>query len=104
MHCVSKDLSQNHHEINQRNSTICIDVRSTNEYNTVRINNTKNIPIDQIIAHRDELSKYDTVYINCASGMRSSSACLALTQMGLTNVVNVEGGIGACLNAQLPLT
>lgn len=76
-------------------NALFLDVRTPGEYKACHINGLKNIPLDQLSTHVDELKKYDTIYISCGTGMRSGKGCTALASLGLTNVVNVAGGLEA---------
>ncbi len=73
--------------------TLLIDVRTPGEFRGASIIGAKNITNTEINQHLDELKKYETVFVHCASGGRSSSCCLKLESQGLNNVVNVKGGI-----------
>jgi rhodanese-related sulfurtransferase len=77
-------------------NVICIDVRSQGEFKSEKIPGTRNFPLDDLKKHFDELKKYKEIYVNCGSGIRSKKACALLKEMGLTNLVNLEGGIAAC--------
>jgi len=85
------------------NNSIVIDVRSKKEYDAVNINESINIPLDQIEKHKKELEKYDTVYIHCQSGNRSQKACQYLSDLKNTNVVNILGGIQEWQSKGLPV-
>lgn len=75
---------------------ICVDVRSACDFKSLHLKGTINIPIEEIMQHIEQLKKYDQVYVNCSSGVRSQKACDALKAAGLTNVTNVMGGLQAC--------
>lgn len=74
---------------------ICVDVRTGEEHEEMRIPGVVNIPMSELHEHIDDLKWHKEVYVHCASGGRSAMACSALTKAGLTNVCNVEGGITA---------
>jgi len=76
-----------------REGSIFLDVRTPGEYKSCHIEGTINIPLDILNSRLNELEKYDKVYLQCGTGMRSKKACLALSKAGLKNVVNVEGGL-----------
>ncbi|MFN8673199.1 MAG: rhodanese-like domain-containing protein [Candidatus Sericytochromatia bacterium] len=81
-------------ESNQDNYII-VDVRSTFEYSSENIPNSKNIPLNKIRASIDELKKYEKVYLFCRSGNRSYLASNILLELGVVNPINVKGGIVA---------
>lgn len=72
---------------------LVVDVRTPGEYTSKHIVGVANIPLDKIGDHREELKKYDTVYVHCNTGNRSGQACMQLDELGLNNVVNVSGGL-----------
>lgn len=74
-------------------SHLVIDVRTPDERSVERIRGTVNIPMSRIEEQIDLLKKYDTVYVHCGSGLRSHHVCEELAQRGLTNIVNVKGGV-----------
>ena len=45
----------------------------------------------------------EPLYVICKSGGRSQQACEKFIKAGFTNVVNVEGGTTACIEAGLPV-
>ena len=48
-------------------------------------------------------SKDEPLYLICRSGSRGRQACEKFLAAGFTNVVNVEGGTLACVEAGLPV-
>ncbi len=72
---------------------ICIDVRTPGEHTELRIPGVINIPLEELSEHIEDLRKHKEVYVHCASGNRSAMACEILSEAGLRNVCNVEGGI-----------
>jgi rhodanese-related sulfurtransferase len=84
-----------------------IDVRTPSEYRNLHLEFAKNIPLDQldaaaVIAARHG-SPNEPVYVICHSGTRGRQACEKFQTAGLSNVVNVEGGTPACVDAGLPI-
>ncbi len=70
-----------------------IDCREQNEYNQCNIHGTL-IPMNEIPARFEEISKDKPVVVQCRSGMRSASVIQFLEQnYGYTNLANLEGGI-----------
>lgn len=82
---------------------VLIDVRTSGEYSLSKIPNAKNIPLDEIQEFVNDLAAYKTVYVHCQSGNRSGKACEKLKELGLTNVVNVEGGLSEWQRFDLPV-
>jgi rhodanese-related sulfurtransferase len=76
-------------------STILIDVRSPGEHRDSHIPGAKNISLDELEVQADWLRGFETVYTHCKMGGRSSRGCKTLAGLGLSNVVNVKGGVAA---------
>jgi rhodanese-related sulfurtransferase len=95
-----KDLFE---RIGKDSSLKLVDVRTPAENKSVRIEHAINIPIEEIMANLDDLKSGGEVYISCNSGTRSQMVCEDLALHGLTNLVNVEGGIQAWIKQELPV-
>ena len=78
---------------NTSNNFIVLDVRTSAEHDSKRIQGVYNLPLDELEEHLEMLKKYDKVYLHCQSGNRSGKGYQKLLELGLTNVVNVTGGI-----------
>lgn len=83
-------------------SVLFIDVRTPGEYKAEHIENVENYPLDEIKDSAKKLRKFKTVYVHCNSGNRSSRACAELEDLGLKNLVNVEGGMRAWKDKKYP--
>ena len=62
---------------------IIIDVRRPDECEKIRIKGSKNYPLDEIVSHKEKLSKYKKIYVYCAAGVRCKKACEALEKAGM---------------------
>ena len=51
-----------------------------------------------------KLDKSKTYLVHCAAGVRSAKACTKMEGLGLTNLINLEGGVSAWKEAGKPLT
>lgn len=84
-----------------------IDVRTPLEFREVHVDCACNIPLDTIdpalIFHNRHSSPDMPLYVICRSGGRAKQACEKFITAGFPNVVNVEGGTLACIEAGLPL-
>jgi rhodanese-related sulfurtransferase len=84
-----------------------IDVRTPVEYREVHVEFARNVPLDrldvtaQMQAHNR--SAHDPLYVICRSGSRGQQACEKFLKEGYSNVVNIEGGTMACVEAGLPV-
>lgn len=91
--------------INRENAVI-LDVREDNEYREGHIVNSVHIPVSFLRDRMKDLDKYKDrpIIVGCRSGQRSSQACAILKKQGFDNVYNLNGGIMAWKNDNLPLT
>jgi len=74
-------------------NAILIDVRSSLEFNTGRLQGAISIPLDQISMTIANLvpDKASPIIVYCQSGMRSASAKNTLLRLGYSNVINGGG-------------
>ncbi len=84
-----------------------IDVRTPIEYREVHVDIARNVPLDQLdpaaLMQSRDISANDPLYFICRSGSRGQQACEKFRKAGFSNVVNVEGGTMACVEAGLPV-
>ena len=84
-----------------------IDVRTPAEYREVHVDIARNVSLDQLdpaalMQHRTS-STNEPVYFICRTGSRGQQACEKFLKAGFSNVVNIEGGTMACVEAGLLL-
>ena len=65
-------------------SAALLDVRTEWEYQRGHLDGFRNIPLDDLREHLDELDRDKPVYVNCQTGLRSYLACRLLTQYGFS--------------------
>ena len=65
-------------------SATLLDVRTEGEYQRGHLNGFRNIPLDDLREHLDELERDKPIYVNCQTGLRSYLACRLLTQYGFS--------------------
>lgn len=84
-----------------------IDVRTPVEFREVHVQLARNLPLDrldpQAVMQARNGNKDEPLYLICRSGSRGRQACEKFLAAGFTNVVNVEGGTLACVEAGLPV-
>jgi len=84
-----------------------IDVRTPVEYREVHVQVARNVPLDQLdpaaLMQARSGSSKELLYVICRSGGRGQQACEKFLKAGFSNVVNVEGGTMACVEADLPV-
>ena len=88
-----------------RQPTILVDVRNTNEFTLGRIDNSLNIPLDQLAENIDKLKKNPnkTIVVYCQKGFRSSQAVKILNKLGIDSAVSIDGGLDAWSKDNLPI-
>ena len=74
---------------------VLVDVRTPAEVDAAAIDGTQRIPLQELPQRFSEIPTDKTIYIHCKVGGRSAKACAFLAEQGITNTVNVKGGIDA---------
>jgi len=76
-----------------KEGALLIDVRSAGEFKSGYLENARNIPVDQLGAHLEEVEQWaggkdQAIVVYCASGMRSGVAKRTLNSAGFSKVEN----------------
>jgi rhodanese-related sulfurtransferase len=84
---------------------LLLDVREPGEYAAVHAVNAKLLPLGQVESRLQELEAFkdQPVAVICRSGRRSAQAVAMLQEAGFTQVVNVQGGTSAWVEAGLDI-
>ena len=88
----------------ERGDATVIDVRGQAEWEAGHLPGVPNIPVGYLAEHAGELPSDKPVVVHCKSGARSAIAASVLQARGVTNVMNLVGGIAAWQQAGLPVT
>lgn len=84
-----------------------IDVRTPVEFRELHAAAARNVPLDRLdpaaIMQTRNGSKDKPLYLICRSGSRGRQACEKFRAAGFTNVINIDGGTLACVEAGLPV-
>lgn len=83
-----------------------IDVRTPVEFREVHVGFARNVPLDQLASATITAGRPDAaepLYVICQSGARGKQACEKLLAAGYGQVVNVDGGTKAWVDAELPV-
>ncbi len=84
-----------------------LDVRTPVEFREVHLEIARNVPLDQldpaVVMKGRNGSATEPLYLICRSGSRGQQACEKFLKAGFANVVNIEGGTMACVEAGLPV-
>jgi glyoxylase-like metal-dependent hydrolase (beta-lactamase superfamily II)/rhodanese-related sulfurtransferase len=81
-----------------------LDVREQAEWDAGHIEGALHMPFAAVADRLDALDRERSVAVICAGGERSTLAASILQAHGLTDVMNVRGGMGAWCAADLPTT
>ncbi len=87
----------------QEPSAWILDIRNPREWATKHIPGSLNIPLNHLQERLGEIPRDRQIAVHCAGGYRSSIAASILHQNGITNLVEIVGGLAAWEAAKLPL-
>lgn len=90
-------------ELAAQNPPVVIDIRTPREWSAGHLNSSINVPLAQLQQRINELPHDRRIAVHCAGGYRSSIAASILHQHGLTNLIELAGGITAWEAAKLPV-
>jgi len=91
--------------VNQQNAQV-VDIRSKEAFDNGHIVNAINMSLEDITsgkAKTDKLKKKPVV-VYCQTGKNSATVSQKLSDGGLEQVFNLQGGINAWINEKLPLS
>jgi rhodanese-related sulfurtransferase len=80
---------------------LVIDIRGPGEWNAKHLSESVNVPLQQLQKRIAEVPRDRRIAVHCAGGYRSSIAVSILNQYGITNLVELAGGIAAWEAASL---
>lgn len=81
---------------------LVLDVRTNSEWATRHIDGSINIPLNHLQLRVGEIPAGRRTAVHCAGGYRSSIAASILQHQGLTDIVEVAGGLAAWDAVKLP--
>ena len=87
---------------NHPSPAVLVDVRSGSEFASGHIPGAVNIPLDQIEARLDDLSRTLPIILTCQSGTRARMAA-GLLETCRREITVLEGGTKAWIDAGLPI-
>jgi len=82
---------------------LVLDVRAPREWATRHIHGSVNLPLNHLQARVAEIPRDRRIAVHCAGGYRSSIAAGILHQHGITNLIEMAGGLAAWDAAKLPV-
>ncbi|HUA17938.1 MAG TPA: MBL fold metallo-hydrolase [Bryobacteraceae bacterium] len=80
-----------------------LDIRNPREWATKHIHGSRNIPLNHLQERIAEVPRNRRIAVHCAGGYRSSIAVSILHQHGITNLIEMAGGLAAWEAAKLPV-
>jgi rhodanese-related sulfurtransferase/glyoxylase-like metal-dependent hydrolase (beta-lactamase superfamily II) len=90
-------------ELASASQPVVVDVRSPREWAAKHIPGSLNIPLNHLQERIGEVARDRRIAIHCAGGYRSSIGASILHQYGITNLVEMAGGLAAWEAAKLPV-
>ena len=82
---------------------LIVDVRAPREWTAGHIEGSLNIPLNHLQERVGEIPRDRRIAVQCAGGYRSSIAASILQQYGITNQIEIAGGLAAWEAAGLPV-
>jgi rhodanese-related sulfurtransferase len=82
---------------------LVLDIRNPREWEARHIADSVNIPLNHMQERMAEIPRGRRIAVHCAGGYRSSIASSILHQHGITNLIEMAGGLAAWDAAQLPV-
>jgi len=82
---------------------LVLDIRNPREWDARHIPESLNIPLNHIQERLTEVPRDRRIAVHCAGGYRSSIAISILHQYGITNLMEMAGGLAAWDAAKLPV-
>jgi hydroxyacylglutathione hydrolase len=80
-----------------------LDIRNPGEWKAKHIPASLNIPLNRMQERLAEIPRGRRIAVHCAGGYRSSIATSILHQHGITNLIEMAGGLAAWDAAKLPV-
>ncbi len=92
--------------MNNHSDALILDIRTAADYKSGHIKGAKNIPLSDFATSVDGLTgdKSKPVLVYCNSGNTVTRAIKLLKKAGFETVNNLEGGIAAWKEANMPLS
>jgi hydroxyacylglutathione hydrolase len=82
---------------------VVLDIRNPGEWKAKHIPQSLNIPLNHLQERLAEIPRGRRIAVHCAGGYRSSIAASILHQHGITNLIEMAGGLAAWDAAKLPV-
>jgi len=90
-------------ELASADPPLLLDIRNPREWRTKHIDGSVNVPLNHLQERIAEIPRDRRIAVHCAGGYRSSIAASILHQYGITNLIEMAGGLAAWDAAKLPV-
>jgi hydroxyacylglutathione hydrolase len=90
-------------ELAGADAPLVLDIRTQREWAAKHLAGSVNIPLNHLQERIGEVPRNRRVAVHCAGGYRSSIAASVLHHHGITNVIELAGGLAAWDSARLPV-
>lgn len=90
-------------ELAAQDPPLVLDIRNPREWNSKHLLASVNIPLSHLQERMVEVPRTRRIAVHCAGGYRSSIAVSILNQYGITNLIELAGGISAWEAARYPV-
>ena len=86
------------------NLPLLLDIGNPREWATRHIDGGINLPLNHLQERIGEIPRNRRIAVHCAGGYRSSIAASILHRYGITNLIEMAGGLAAWEAVQLPVS
>lgn len=90
-------------ELDSQNPPLVLDIRTPGEWSEKHLSHSINLPLSRLDERIAELPRDRRIAVHCTGGYRSSIAASLLNRHGITNLIELAGGITAWEAANLPI-
>jgi hydroxyacylglutathione hydrolase len=90
-------------ELAGSNPPLLLDIRNPREWAAKHLAGSVNVPLNHLQERIAEIPRDRRIAVHCAGGYRSSIAASILHQHGITNLIEMAGGLAAWEAAKLPV-
>ncbi len=90
-------------ELASADPPLLLDIRNPREWAAKHIDGSVNVPLNRLQERIAEIPRDRRIAVHCAGGYRSSIAAGILHQYGITNLIEMAGGLAAWDAAKLPV-
>jgi rhodanese-related sulfurtransferase len=90
-------------ELASADPPLLVDIRNPREWAAKHIDGSVNVPLNHLQERIAEIPRDRRIAVHCAGGYRSSIAASILHQYGITNLIEMAGGLAAWDAAKLPV-